>query len=335
MKNIVVIGSGSWGTALAQTAKDNGHNVVIYGISEEEVFDINTNHHNSKYFNEVELNPELYATTSLGEAMGIQPDIVLLAVPTFAIEGSCDNIAHYLTKKTIVINVAKGFNPKTNERLSEVIRRVIPESKLSSVVSLIGPSHAEEVILRMVTAVCAISQNEEDAKVVQEVFSNESFRVYTGNDEAGSETGVAMKNILAIASGMAFGLGYGDNTRAALITRGLKEMIRFGKLYGGNVETYMGLTGIGDLIVTCSSVHSRNFQAGNKIGTDDSVEDFLRTNKKTVEGIRTAKIVHDIAKDAGIEMPICDEVYKVVYENKRPSHSLKDLMNRVLKKENE
>lgn len=331
--NIVVIGSGSWGTALAQTACDNGHNVVIYGVSKDEVTDIRDNHYNSKYFGNVEINPAVYATESLSEAMNFQPSIIVLAVPTFAIEGVCEDLRGYIKKETIIVNVAKGFNPKTNERLSEVIRRVIPKNYLSSVVSLIGPSHAEEVVLRLLTTICAVSQNEEDAKIVQGAFSNTAFRVYTGNDEVGSEIGVAIKNVLAIASGICAGLGYGDNTRASLITRGLQEMARFGRAHGGSMNTYMGLTGVGDLIVTCSSVHSRNFEAGHQIGKANGAKEFLLNNKKTVEGIRTAQIVHDIAIAKGIEMPICEEVYQVLYNEKKPSDAILDLMNRDLKPE--
>lgn len=162
-------------------------------------------------------------------------------------------------------------------------------------VSLIGPSHAEEVVIRLLTAVCAVSLNQEDAKVIQELFSNNYLRVYTGNDEIGSEVGVALKNALAVASGVLSGLGYGDNTRAALMTRGLAEMIRFGVAMGGKAETFIGLTGIGDLIVTCSSRHSRNFQAGYEIGKANDAQAFWKYNKKTVEGVRTAKVVHELA----------------------------------------
>lgn len=331
--NILVIGSGSWGTALAQTAVDNGNNVIIYGVSEDEVSDINITHRNSKYFDGVILPKELCATTDLAKAMEINPAIILLAVPTFAIRSACENIVKYLKKPTIIINVAKGFDPTTNDRLSDTIREVIPTEYLSSVVSLIGPSHAEEVILRKLTSICAVSQSHEDAKIVQQVFSTDYMRIYTGTDEVGSEIGVAIKNVLAIASGIAYGLGHGDNTRAALITRGLQEMARFGIAHGGQPETYMGLTGVGDLIVTCFSIHSRNFQAGSRIGMDDSAKDFLSTNKKTVEGIRTAQIVHDIAERKHIDMPICEEVYQVLYMNKKPTTAITDLMSRDLKGE--
>jgi glycerol-3-phosphate dehydrogenase (NAD(P)+) len=333
--NVTVIGSGSWGTALAQTAADNKHNVIVYGVEETEVNDINTNHKNTKYFGEeVNVNPSVHATLNMEEAFAThQPDVVILAVPSFVISDMCKQIDKLLTKKTIIVNVAKGFNPGTDERLSVAIRKAVSPEHLSSVVSLIGPSHAEEVILRQLTAVCAVSQSFEDAKTIQELFSNEAFRVYIGTDEVGSEIGVAVKNVLALASGLSAGLGYGDNTRAALITRGLTEMIRFGTAFGGQEKTFMGLTGVGDLIVTCSSVHSRNFQAGYEMGKANSSADFLAHNTKTVEGIRTAKIVHELATEKGIEMPICEEVYKVVYEGKQPSICIRELMLRDLKAE--
>lgn len=327
----VVIGSGSWGTALAQVLQDNNQSVMVYGVNESEVNDINNNHRNSKYFDDVQLNPELKATTDITCVK--EADIVLLAVPTIAIESICQSINDLLTKKTIIINVSKGFHPETNERMSEVIRRSIDADKLSSVVSLIGPSHAEEVVIRLLTTIDAVSVNNADAVLVQELFSNQYLRIYTGNDEIGSELGVAIKNVMAIASGILSGLGYQDNTRAALITRGLQEMIRYGVYFGGKQETFMGLTGIGDLIVTCTSVHSRNFEAGYQIGKENSVESFLKNNTKTVEGVRTAKIVHRVAKENGIEMPICEEVYQILYNHKQPSSCASDLMIRDLKKE--
>ncbi|MGM9947050.1 NAD(P)H-dependent glycerol-3-phosphate dehydrogenase [Floccifex sp.] len=327
----VVIGSGSWGTALAQVLQDNHQEVIIYGIDENEVKDINENHRNSKYFENVPLNPDLKATQDISVVK--DANIILLAVPTFAIESICTQIDSLLTKKAIVINVAKGFNPKTNERLSDVIRRCISKEHLSSVVSLIGPSHAEEVVIRLLTSIDSVSQNIEDAIVVQELFSNHYLRIYTGNDEVGSELGVAIKNVMAIASGIIAGLGYQDNTRAALITRGLQEMIRFGTAFGGQYQTYIGLTGVGDLIVTCTSVHSRNFEAGYKIGKENDVKNFFATNKKTVEGVRTAQIVHDLAKQYGIDMPICEEVYQILYEGKEPKTCANDLMLRELKQE--
>lgn len=327
----VVIGSGSWGTALAQVLADNKEEVIIYGIEKSEIDDINLNHENSKYFEGVELNPNLKATDDITVVK--DADIVLLAVPTFAIEGICLQIDPYLKNNIIVVNVSKGFHPETSERMSEVIRRCISKEHLSSVVSLIGPSHAEEVVIRLLTTIDAVSLKEEDAQVIQRTFSNNYLRIYTGDDEIGSELGVAIKNVMAIASGILSGLGYQDNTRAALITRGLQEMIRYGVFFGGKQQTFMGLTGIGDLIVTCTSVHSRNFEAGYQIGKENDVTNFLKYNKKTVEGVRTAKIVHKVAKENNIDMPICEEVYQILFEGKEPKTCANDLMLRELKKE--
>ena len=327
----VVIGSGSWGTALAQVLADNKEEVIIYGIEKSEIDDINLNHENSKYFEGVELNPNLKATDDITVVK--DADIVLLAVPTFAIEGICLQIDPYLKNNIIVVNVSKGFHPETSERMSEVIRRCISKEHLSSVVSLIGPSHAEEVVIRLLTTIDAVSLKEEDAQVIQRTFSNNYLRIYTGDDEIGSELGVAIKNVMAIASGILSGLGYQDNTRAALITRGLQEMIRYGVFFGGKQQTFMGLTGIGDLIVTCTSIHSRNFEAGYQIGKENDVTNFLKYNKKTVEGVRTAKIVHKVANENNIDMPICEEVYQILFEGKEPKTCANDLMLRELKKE--
>lgn len=327
----VVIGSGSWGTALAQVLADNKEEVIIYGIEKSEIDDINLNHENSKYFEGVELNPNLKATDDITVVK--DADIVLLAVPTFAIEGICLQIDPYLKNNIIVVNVSKGFHPETSERMSEVIRRCISKEHLSSVVSLIGPSHAEEVVIRLLTTIDAVSLKEEDAQAIQRTFSNNYLRIYTGDDEIGSELGVAIKNVMAIASGILSGLGYQDNTRAALITRGLQEMIRYGVFFGVKQQTFMGLTGIGDLIVTCTSIHSRNFEAGYQIGKENDVTNFLKYNKKTVEGVRTAKIVHKVAKENNIDMPICEEVYQILFEGKEPKTCANDLMLRELKKE--
>ena len=327
----VVIGSGSWGTGLGQVLCDNGREVIIYGNCKEQIDDIEQNHRNAMFFEDVQLNPDLHATMDVNVVK--DADVVVLSVPTIAIESVCRQIDPLLKGKVIIVNTSKGFHPETNERMSQVIRRFISEEHLSSVVSLIGPSHAEEVVIRMLTTICAVSLRHEDAVVIQELFSNDYFRVYTGSDEIGSEVGVALKNAIAVASGVLSGLGYGDNTRAALMTRGLAEMIRFGTAMGGKPETFMGLTGIGDLIVTCSSGHSRNLQAGYEIGKANDAQAFWKYNKKTVEGVRTAKVVYELAQQMHIDMPITSEIYKVLYENKDPKQSARDLMLRDLKPE--
>ncbi len=327
----VVIGSGSWGTGLAQVLCDNKNDVIIYGKCEREVNDIEQNHRNSKFFDDVNINPELHATTDISVVQ--DADVIVLTVPTIAIEDICHQINPLIKEKTIIVNASKGFHPETFERMSCVIRNNISKEKLSSVVSLIGPSHAEEVVIRMLTTICAVSLNENDAKIVQQIFSNNYFRVYTGTDEIGSEVGAALKNAIAVASGILYGLGYGDNTKAALITRGLMEITRFGIALGGKQETFMGLTGMGDLIVTCTSKHSRNFQAGYEIGKANTSKIFWDTNTKTVEGVRTAKAVCKLATKMNIEMPIIFDVYNVLYEGKKPSESANELMMRDLKSE--
>lgn len=331
--NITIFGSGTWGSALAQVLTDNGHDVLIYGISEERVNDINLHHRNSFYFGDkVTLNEHIKATTNIKEAIDFS-NIFVVSVPTFAMRSLLSEIDNNISKKALFINTAKGFDTEKVMRISEVIRETISEPHLMGVVSLIGPSHAEEVVVRMLTIITATSLNINHATLVQELFANDYLRVYTQTDEVGAELGVAYKNAIAIASGALAGLGYGDNARAAIITRGLAEMVRFGTHFGGDMATYMGLTGLGDLIVTCNSKHSRNFQAGFQIGMDDSAEKFMRENTKTVEGIRTAKIVHDVAKSMNIKTPIIDAIYSVIYEGKRPSETIKVLMNRPLKSE--
>ncbi len=328
--NTVILGTGSWGTALAQVLADNGENVMLWGINPEEIRDINENHRNSRFFDAV-INEKLQATDDM--ACLKNADILLLAVPTGAMESVLQKAIGYLEKKVIVINVAKGFHPVSHKRLSEVIRETMPQHLLQAVVSLIGPSHAEEVIIRRLTVINAVSDDLAAAEQIQKLFSNEYFRVYTNDDVIGAEIGVALKNVMAIASGILEGIGQGDNAKAALMTRGLAEITRYGVLCGGRQETYLGLDGVGDLIVTCTSRHSRNFMAGYEIGKAGSAEAFMKNNTRTVEGIFACKVVHEEAVRMGIEMPITDQVYAVLYEGKDPHAALSELMSRELKAE--
>lgn len=331
--NITVFGSGTWGTALAQVLADNGHKVLIYGIEIDQVKDINTNHKNSFYFgNEVILNSNIKATTFLNEALAFSK-VYVLSVPTSAFRSLLNEINTKLNKKFIFINTAKGFDTLNEMRLSDVIRILIDSKNIEAIVSLIGPSHAEEVVVRLLTTITATSLDLKAAKKVQKLFSNDYFRVYTQTDETGAELGVAYKNAIAIASGVLAGLGYGDNARAALITRGLAEMVRFSTFFGGHLETFLGLTGLGDLFVTCNSIHSRNFQAGLEIGKANSAKEFLKTNQKTVEGIRTTKIIYEVAREHNIDVPIIEAIYRVLYLDEKPDTLIEQLMRRELKSE--
>lgn len=332
MSKVAVLGTGSWATALSQVLDDNGHTVMLYGINEAEINDINCRHRNDKYF-DVTLSESLQATNDL--ALAVEgADYILITVPTQFVRDVLEQVKPLLKHKVTIINASKGFDNTYNMRMSETIRSVIDESLRDEVVSLIGPSHAEEVILRLLTVVSAVSLNLEKAKEVQHLFSNEYFRVYRLDDEVGAEYAAALKNVIAVASGCAAGLGYGDNTRAALITRGIAEIVRYGMEKGGRFETYFGLTGIGDLIVTCSSIHSRNFQAGEEIGKTQDAKAFMENNTKTVEGIRTCKVVHDdLVNYPDIEMPIIEAAYQVLFEGASPQDVITSLMLRDLKKE--
>ncbi|WP_159648517.1 NAD(P)H-dependent glycerol-3-phosphate dehydrogenase [Erysipelothrix aquatica] len=328
---IGIIGSGSWGTALGQVLADNQHEVLIWGRKLDEVVDIHLYSQNETYFPGIKLNESLDATQDFEEVENA--DVVLLAVPTSAVEEVAKRLNETLTRPVTIINVAKGFHPETHELLIDVIERVVDADKRLGVVSLIGPSHAEEVVLRDLTTINAVSLNQDAAELVQNLFSNDYFRVYTNNDVIGAQVGVAIKNIIAIASGCLQGLDYGDNARAALMTRGLAEMTRFGVALGGEAETFLGLCGVGDLIVTATSQHSRNFQAGFMIGKNNSAQAFFDTNDKTVEGVFAAKVVHNMAKSMNVSMPITEEVYKVVFEGKEPVTAIRELMQRDLKAE--
>lgn len=326
-----VVGSGTWGTALANVLADNGYEVRIYGRSPEQVRDINENHRNSRYFDEVEFNPALTATNDLSEVRDY--DIILLAVPSSSAKGVLKQLNEYIDRPIILINVSKGFDPDTFERLSISLSRCIDPENLKGYAALLGPSHAEEVIRRMYTTVNIVCEDEEIARSLQKMFANEYFRVYRNDDMIGAEYGTGLKNVIAIASGILYGLGLGDNAKASLMTRGLAEMTRFGLMMGGRLETFMGLCGMGDLIVTCTSPHSRNWQAGYQIGRDNSVDNFFRNNRSTVEGIAACRIIHAQAEQLGISMPITNELYNVLFEGGKPSEAISRLMTRELKAE--
>lgn len=328
----VVIGSGSWGTALGQILIDNKQEVIIYGVDIDEVIDINRYHQNSKYFKSLMLNYDLKATND--PKVIEEADVLILSIPSTVIDQVCQQIKVIIKKPVIIVNTAKGFHPSTHQRLSEVIKNHFSSKTLIGVVSLIGPSHAEEVIQRMLTAVNAVSDVYEAAETIQKLFSNTYFRVYTSDDVVGSEIGVALKNIIAIASGILSGLDLaGDNAKAALMTRGLAEIVRYGLANGGKLETFLGLTGIGDLIVTCTSEHSRNFQAGYDIGKHDSAIEFWQNNTKTVEGVKACEIIYLEAQKKNIYMPIVEQIYHILFENAKPSTCIAELMNRELKPE--
>ena len=325
---VFIVGSGSWGTALGNVLCDNGHEVTIYGRNPKVVDEINSQHTNSKYF-ACKINENVKATNDISECHGY--DVVMLGVPSRECLGVVKQIKPYLSENTIILNIAKGFEPVSYRLLSDCVSEEL-EYKYPYA-ALLGPSLADEVVQHKHTTVNICSRDEEVARKLQEAFSNEYFRVYRNSDLIGCQYGTGLKNIIAIASGILYGLNLGDNAKASLITRGLAEMSRLGIMMGGKKETFMGLCGMGDLIVTCTSPLSRNWQAGHQIGTDDSADNFWATNTKTVEGVDACRIIRNVAVEKGISMPITEELYKVLFEGKRPSEAINDLMTRSLKAE--
>lgn len=329
---IAILGTGSWGSAIAQVLADNSNEVIMYGIEKSEIDDINAGY-NKKYFGDLVLAKGISATSDLSFALD-GAKLLVIAVPTKFVSSVLESARPYIDKDMLVVNVSKGFDPNTNNRMSDTVRRVIGDIVTTPVVSVIGPSHAEEVILRRLTSLCAVSVDASAARRVQEIFSNNYIRLYVNTDEIGAEYGSAMKNVIALASGMLVGQGFGDNAKAALVTRGLAEMTRYTLAKGGDAKTLMGLTGVGDLVVTCFSEHSRNYQAGLYIGKENGTKEFFEKNQKTVEGIYSCKVVYEDLANYDFEMPITSELYKILYENKRPSDALGDIMSRPLKDEN-
>ena len=329
--NISIIGGGSWGTTLAQVLSDNGNDVLIRDINESFVKKINENHLHP--FFDLEIPNNIKATLDLKEALDFS-DIIVLCVPTKAMTIFLNEINKIIKNKKLFINVSKGIEPNTSFRVSQIVEEEIDNNLLEGYVALSGPSHAEEVILRKFTSLVVASTNEELAIKVQHIFSNDKYiRVYTSDDVIGVECGGSMKNAIAIISGCASGMGLGENTRAFLITRGIKEIISITVALGGKMETVYGLSGIGDLIVTASSMNSRNFQCGLRIGKGMSVSDAEGDIVQSVEGIRAIMAGYEIGKKYNIELPLINAAYLVVKGEINAKEALEELLKRDLKAE--
>ncbi|PGA35985.1 NAD(P)H-dependent glycerol-3-phosphate dehydrogenase [Bacillus wiedmannii] len=332
MKQITVIGAGSWGTALSMVLADNGHGVRVWGNKAEQIHEINEKHTNETYLPEIQLPETIKGYGSLEEAM-IGIDTVLLVVPTKAIRSVMQQLKNVVKQPITIIHASKGIEPGSFKRISEMIEEEMPKELLESIIVLSGPSHAEEVSLRHPTTVTAASYHLQAAEKTQKLFMNTNFRVYTNRDVLGVELGGALKNIIALGAGISDGLGYGDNAKAALISRGLTEITRLGCEMGANPLTFAGLTGVGDLIVTCTSVHSRNWRAGNLLGKGHNLEEVLENMGMVVEGVRTAEAAYHLAKKMNIEMPITNAIYNVLFNGKNAKEEVDVLMGRTGKGE--
>ncbi|MFC5463274.1 NAD(P)H-dependent glycerol-3-phosphate dehydrogenase [Lederbergia graminis] len=328
IEHIAVIGAGSWGTALAMVLADNGHQVRLWTRNDNQKQEINQQHTNEKYLPNIDLPHSIVAYTSLKDAIK-EIQTVIIAVPTKAIRSIIQDIAEFQENPLTFVHVSKGIEPDTLMRISEMIEEEAPERILNEVVVLSGPSHAEEVSLRHPTTVTVSSKNMEVAEKVQDLFMNQHFRVYTNPDLIGVEIGGALKNIIALAAGISDGLGFGDNAKAALITRGVAEISRLGTKMGANPLTFSGLTGIGDLIVTCTSVHSRNWRAGNMLGKGQKLEEVLENMGMVVEGVRTTKAAYQLSKKYNCTMPITEVLYNVLFNGVDARTGVERLMARL------
>ena len=329
MERISVIGAGSWGIALANLLAGNGHDVTVWSIMKDEIEMLDKNHEHLDKLPGVKLNDSIKYTTDLEMACK-DKNILVLAVPSVYTRSTSHSMAPFITDGQIIVNVAKGVEENTLLTLSDIIEEEIP---CANVCVLSGPSHAEEVGRGLPTTVVVGSRDQKTAEYLQDTFMNDFFRVYTSSDILGIELGGALKNVVALAAGIADGLGYGDNAKAALITRGISEIARLGIAMGGQFETFCGLTGIGDLIVTCASMHSRNRRAGILIGQGKSADEAMAEVKMVVEGVYSAKAAMGLSKKYNVDLPIIAEVNKILFENKPPKDVGRCLMNREKKDE--
>lgn len=331
MEKISVLGGGSWGTALSILLANKGKNVELWVRNEEQFQEMISLRKNNRYLPNILLPKNLNIVNNLENTI-FEKDIILLAVPTHGVRDILNKIKGYVRSEQIIVNVAKGIENDTLLRVSEIVEEFLPENRF---VCLSGPSHAEEVALDIPTTVVSSSTNISTAEYIQDVFMTSNFRVYTNPDLIGVELGGALKNIIALGAGISDGLRYGDNTKAALMTRGISEMARLGKEMGASLDTFWGLSGIGDLIVTCTSMHSRNRRAGILIGEGKTTDEAIKEIGMVVEGIKTIKSAYKLSEKYNIDLPITRELYKVIYENSNVKTSVLNLMGRDKKHEME
>lgn len=330
MADISIIGAGSWGIALAVLLHKNGHHVTVWSVIETEIRMLQKEREHKDKLPGVKLPEDMVFTTDLEQAVK-GAEVLVLAVPSPYTRTTSHSMASLVKEGQVIVNVAKGIEEKTLLTLSQIIEEEIPQA---NVAVLSGPSHAEEVGRGIPTTIVVGAKDKETAEYLQNIFMNEVFRVYISPDVLGIELGAALKNVVALAAGIADGLGYGDNTKAALITRGITEIARLGVAMGGRFETFCGLTGIGDLIVTCASMHSRNRRAGILIGQGYTMKQAMDEVKMVVEGVYSAKAAMGLAKKFDVQLPIIEQVNAVLFEGQLADEAVKNLMLRDKKIEN-
>ncbi len=327
---ISVLGAGGWGTALALVVSANDHDVTLWARSQDTIAQMRRSRINSAYLPGVIIPESMHLTHSVEETA--DADLVLVAIPTQYIRPAFEEF-NFNVKNKVVVSVSKGIERGTLLRVSEILRHVagVPKEYFAS---LTGPSHAEEVARELPTTVLAASESDDIAKMVQRAFTRPSFRVYHSSDVVGAELGGSVKNVIAISAGIVDGLGLGDNTKAALITRGLAEITRLGVALGAQPLTFSGLSGLGDLVVTCASKHSRNRSVGEQIAKGKTLEQIRRETQQVAEGVFSSESVYVLSKKMGVEMPIVQKVYEVLFEHKPAKQAMHELMTRESKPEN-
>lgn len=333
---VAVLGDGGWGTALAMVLVEAGADVTLWGPFPDYVELMDRERRNPKFLPGIEIPQAIRLTSDLRDASNA--DCILSVIPSQYLRNVMSLLAAVYVSGTPVVTATKGIESDTLETAAQIIAATLGDEKDDAVIAedivvLSGPSHAEEVARRMPTTVVSASHSAERARIVQELLSTERFRVYTNNDPVGVELAACIKNVLSIAGGMVDGLGFGDNTKAALLSRGIAEMGRLGEAMGGRRATFFGLAGIGDLVVSCTSRHGRNRAVGEKLGRGQSIAQITSEMEMVAEGVKTTIAVKRLMEKHQVEMPICSEIYSVLYEEKKPELALRDLMTRKLKDE--
>ena len=332
--SVAVLGAGSWGMALSKVLAENGHDVKVWSRPEgiSIVNEINEHHTNKRYFEDVVFPESITATTNLKEGIAGR-EIIVIVIPTVGIRDLTKQLNEIITDPKIIVHASKGLEQGTHLRISTIMEEEISEEKRKGIAVLSGPSHAEEVVVQDLTSITSASENEEVAKIIQDLFMNDYFRIYRNVDVIGVELGAALKNIIALGAGTLKGLGYGDNAIAALVTRGLAEISRLGIALGAEPRTFMGLSGVGDLIVTSTSSHSRNWRAGKLIGEGHDIDSIQEEIGMAIEGLSTVIAAKELSEECNIEMPITEAIYQVAYEEANVSETVLDLMRREGKAE--
>ncbi|KRK90027.1 NAD(P)H-dependent glycerol-3-phosphate dehydrogenase [Lentilactobacillus sunkii] len=329
-KKVAVLGAGSWGSVLASLLDENGSDVKLWSYNPQQVKELNEQHTNTKYIKNFTFSDSLVATNDLKEAIdGV--DYILFVVPTQVTRSVAKQVAAILTErnqKVNIIHASKGIEEKTYLRLSQVLAQEIDAKNRNSISVLSGPSQAEDVVTHDITLVTVASDNAHAAEEIQGLFMNNYFRVYTSDDVIGVEIGAALKNIIALGAGALYGLGYKDNAKAALMTRGLAEISRLGTSFGANPLTFIGLSGVGDIIVTATSTNSRNWRAGNELGKGHSLDEVVKNMGMVIEGIATTRAAYELSKKRGVEMPITSAIYHVLYDGADIKETINQLMTR-------